>query len=385
MIRATVKWLVDLTGLHFRYIEKEGTESYMKIGLVGLPKSGKTTIFNALSKSHAEVSAYSGGKAEPNLASVSVEDERLTRLAEIVKPKKTVYVSLDLMDFAGFAVHESDSAAFSPELLQLIRLNDALAVVLRNFPSDLEEDPSPFERLSTIESEFLLADHIIVENRLERIDKTRRTGQFTPLLESEQKLLKRIEAVLDTGQPLREMELEESEKKAVNGFKFLTLKPVMVVLNSAENNFGQNAALVEELGKKYPTIECAGKFEMELSQLDDEAEIEAFLADMGIAESARLRLTKTAFNMLGYISFFTIGKDEVRAWNIVRGDTAIDAAGSVHTDMARGFIRAECYSYDDFIECGGEERAVKEAGKFRLEGRDYVVKDGDMLCFRFNV
>lgn len=357
----------------------------MKIGLVGLPKSGKTTIFNALTKSRAEVSAYSGGKAEPNLASVAVEDDRLTRLSEIVKPKKTIYVSLDLMDFAGFKVQEHDGSAFSPELLQLIRLNDALAVVLRNFPTDLDDDPSPFERLSMIESEFLLADHIIVETRLERIEKTRRTGQFTPLLESEQKLLKRIEAFLDSGDPLREMELTDSEKKAVNGFKFLTLKPVTVVLNSAESNFGQNEALIEELNKRYPTIECAGSFEMELSQLDDEDEIEAFLSDIGITESARKRLTKTAFDMLGYISFFTIGKDEVRAWNIVRGDTAVDAAGSVHTDMARGFIRAECYSYDDFIECGGEEKSVKEAGKFRLEGRDYLVKDGDMLCFRFNV
>jgi ribosome-binding ATPase YchF (GTP1/OBG family) len=205
------------------------------------------------------------------------------------------------------------------------------------------------------------------------------------LLESELKLLKRIDTFLDSGLPLREMELEESEKKAVNGFKFLTLKPVMVVLNSSEENFGQNQSVLEELNKRYPTIECAGSFEMELSLLDDEAEIQAFLADIGITESARTRLTKTAFDMLGYISFFTIGKDEVRAWNIVKGSTALDAAGTVHTDMARGFIRAECYSFDDFIESGGEERAVKDAGKFRLEGKEYVVKDSDMLCFRFNV
>ena len=159
----------------------------------------------------------------------------------------------------------------------------------------------------------------------------------------------------------------------------------MVVLNSAEDNFGENDSLLAQLNDRYPTIECAGTFEMELSQLDDEAEIEAFLADMGITDSARLRLTKTAFDLLGYISFFTIGKDEVRAWNLVRGGTALDAAGTVHSDMARGFIRAECYSFDDFVACGGEERAVKEAGKSRLEGKEYVVQDGDMLCFRFNV
>ena len=357
----------------------------MKIGLVGLPKSGKTTIFNALTKAHAEVSAYGGGKAEPNLASVAVEDERLTKLSEIVHPKKTIYVSLDLTDFAGFSEHEADSTAFSPELLQLIRYNDALAVVLRNFHSDLDGDPSPADNLSTIEAEFLLADLFIVENRLERIEKTKRTGQFSPLLESEQKLLARLEAFLDSGHPLRDMELAESEKKAVNGFKFLTLKPVMVVLNSAEDNFGHNEAGLAELNKRYPTIECAGTFEMELSQLDDDDEIGAFLADIGITESARRRLTKAAFDMLGYISFFTIGKDEVRAWNIAKGSTALDAAGTVHSDMARGFIRAECYSFDDFIACGGEEKAVKEAGKFRLEGRDHVVKDGDMLNIRFNV
>jgi GTP-binding protein YchF len=357
----------------------------MKIGLVGLPKSGKTTIFNALTKSHAEVSAYSGGKAEPNLASVAVEDDRLTKLSEIVKPKKTIYVSLDLTDFAGFKEHEPGASAFTPELLQLSRYNDALAVVLRNFHTDIDGEPSPAEDLATIEAEFLLADHIIVENRLERIEKSRRTGQFSALLESEQKLLARLETFLDRGQPLRDLDLEESEKKAVNGFKFLTLKPVMAILNSGEDNFGQNETTLSELNRLYPTIECAGSFEMELSQLDNEADINAFLADFGIAESARQRLTKTAFDMLGYISFFTIGKDEVRAWNIVRGETALDAAGSVHTDMARGFIRAECYSFDDFVACGGEEKAVKEAGKFRLEGRDYVVKDGDMLCIRFNV
>lgn len=357
----------------------------MKIGLVGLPKSGKTTIFNTLTKSSAEVSAYRSHRAEPNLASVPVEDERLTKLSEIVRPKKTVYASLDVTDFAGFPEHEPELSAFSPEMLQQIRLNDALAVVLRNFPSDLLGDPTPLEDLSTIESEFLLADQIVVENRLERIEKTKRTGQFTPLLQSEQSLLERLHAHLEAGSPLREMELEDSEKKAVNGFQFLTLKPVMVILNSSEDNFGENEATLTHLNGLYRAIECAGTFEMELSHLEDEEEIAAFLADMGIAQSARQRLTRTAFELLGYISFFTIGKDEVRAWNIVKGSTALDAADTVHTDMSRGFIRAECYSFDDFIECGGEERSVKDAGRFRLEGRDYVVNDGDMLCIRFNV
>lgn len=357
----------------------------MKIGLVGLPKSGKTTIFNALTKGEAEVSAYSGGKAEPNLASVAVEDERVTRLSEIVRPKKTIYVNLDLTDFAGFVDDGETTGAFPQELLQQIRNNDAFAVVLRNFHSDLEGEPTPGQDLSAIEGEFLLADHIIVETRLERLAKAKRTGQFTPALETEQKLLQQLQEHLDSGRPLRELDLPPQERKSISGFQFLTLKPVMVILNSSEDIFGQNEATLAELSDRYPTIECAGTFEMELSQIDDAEEVAAFLQDMGMQDSARIRLTKTAYDLLGYISFFTIGKDEVRAWNVVRGSKAAEAAGTIHSDMERGFIRAECFSYEDFITCGEDERGVKEAGKFRLEGRDYIVKDGDMLCIRFNV
>ena len=356
----------------------------MKIGLVGLPKSGKTTIFNALTKSRAEVSAYSGGKAEPNLASVAVEDDRVTRLSDIYQPKKTTFASVDITDFAGFGDSGGETSTFPQELLQLIRNNDALGVVLRNFHDAMDESPTPNDDLSVIEGEFLLADHLIVENRLERMTKAKKTGQFTSVMESEEKLLMRLQAHLDSGNPLRDLEFPEAEEKALRGFQFLTLKPVMVILNSAEDNFGQNDAVLTELGKRYPTIEYAGSFEMELSQLSDD-EIEAFLADIGITESARMRLTRTAYEILGSISFFTVGKDEVRAWNINKGDRALDAAAAVHSDLARGFIRAEAFSFDDFIACGGDEKAVKDAGQFRLEGRDYVVKDGDMICIRFNV
>jgi ribosome-binding ATPase YchF (GTP1/OBG family) len=204
-------------------------------------------------------------------------------------------------------------------------------------------------------------------------------------MEGEEKLLIRLQAHLEAGHPLRGLDLAGNEEKSVRGFQFLTLKPLMVVLNSAEDNFGQNEAALAELSKRFPTIEYAGSFEMELSHLSDEEEIEAFLADIGITESARLRLTRTAYEILGSISFFTVGKDEVRAWNISQGDKALDAAATIHSDLARGFIRAECFSYDDFLACGGDEKAVKDARKFRLEGRDYVVKDGDMICIRFNV
>lgn len=357
----------------------------MKIGLVGLPKSGKTTIFNALTKSQAATSAYGGGRAEPNLATVAVEDDRVKKLAEIYRPKKTTFASVDITDFAGFGDSTGERSAFPQQLLQLIRNNDAIAVVLRNFSTDMDGAPSPADDLSTIEEEFLLADHLIVENRLDRIAKAKRTGQFTPLMETELKLLTRLQSHLDAGNPLRSLQLPDEEEKTVRGFQFLTLKPVMLVLNSAEADFGRNEAALSELNERYPTIECAGNFEMELSQLSDGEEIEAFLADIGITGSARQRLAKTAYDILGYISFFTVGKDEVRAWNIRRGGSALDAAATVHSDLARGFIRAECFSYEDFIACGGDEKAVKEAGKFRLEGRDYAVKDGDMICIRFNV
>lgn len=376
--------MIPKSGLHYDHAEIERTTTGMKIGLVGLPKSGKTTIFNALTKSRAEVSAYSGGKAEPNLASVAVEDDRVTKLSEIYQPKKTTFASVDITDFAGFSDSGGETSTFPQELLQLIRNNDALGVVLRNFHDAMDESPTPNDDLSVIEGEFLLADHLIVENRLERMTKAKRTGQFTSVMESEEKLLTRLQAHLDSGNPLRDLEFPEAEEKALRGFQFLTLKPVMVILNSAEDNFGQNETLLTELGKRYSTIEYAGSFEMELSQLSDD-EIEAFLADIGITESARMRLTRTAYELLGSISFFTVGKDEVRAWNISKGDKALDAAGAVHSDLARGFIRAEAFSFDDFIACGGDEKAVKDAGKFRLEGRDYVVKDGDMICIRFNV
>lgn len=357
---------------------------FMKIALVGLPKSGKTTIFNALTRSQAEVSAYAGGKREPNLASVSVEDDRVTRLSEIYRPKKTIYASVDITDFVGFGESGDDSSGLPAELVQLVRTNDAIAVVLRNFDSDIDGAAQPQDDLAQIEDEFVLADLILVENRLERIAKSQRTGQKTVILENEEKLLKRLQEILAAGTTLREVELTDADEKAIRGFQFLTLKPVMVIVNSTEENHGKNGQLIEKLNGEYPTIECAGNFEMELSQLDEQEEIEAFLADIGIEESARQRLTHTAYDILGYISFFTVGKDEVRAWNISKGDTALVAADTIHSDLARGFIRAECFSFEDFIEAGSE-KGVKDAGKFRLEGKDYVVKDGDMICIRFNV
>jgi GTP-binding protein YchF len=355
----------------------------MKIGIIGLQNSGKTTIFNALTRSEAEVADYSNARAEPNLAVVNVEDERVTRLTEMYKPRKTIHSTVEFIDFAGVARH-SDKAGFPPELVQAARVTDALAVVVRNFPHDLMGESTPVADLESIEDEMVLSDLIIVETRLERIAQDNKKGKKTAQTLLEEETLQAIRDTLNDGAPIRGMELSAEAEKALRGFQFLTQKPLMVILNSDEERFGKNAALMTELGAKYRTIEFAGSFEMELSRMTEEEDIRLFMEDMGITESARSLLTRTAYDLLGYISFFTVGPDEVRAWNLRRGQNAVEAAGVIHSDLARGFIRAECFAYADLIACGSE-KGVKEKGLLRLEGKDYPVKDGDILCIRFNV
>jgi hypothetical protein len=356
----------------------------MKIGLVGLPNSGKTTIFNALTKSQAAVTAYAGTKVEPNVAIVPVGDERVSRLSAMYKPKKTIYASIEVVDFVGLKEGSSKDEAMAAELVRLIKNVDALAMVVRNFSDDAGAAPNPLRDLKILTDEFVLADLIVVEKRLERIRASQKKGIRTALEQLEEKVLERVAVELNAERPLRDLELSPEEEKAIRGFGFLTRKPAFVIVNSQESNFGKNAELIDEFQKLFPTVEFAGSFEMELAQLDNEDDARAFMQDMGITESARDRLTRIAYATLGYISFFTVGDDEVRAWNVKRGAPAVDAAGTIHTDLARGFIRAECMSYADLAELGSE-KAVKEKGRLRLEGRDYVVKDGDILTIRYNV
>ena len=354
----------------------------MKIGLLGLPRSGKTTVFNALTKAEAPV-AHSNGKAEPNLAVIRVLDERVDRLSEIYDPRKTVYATVEFVDFVGLAESADRKDTFSSAAMAMIKNMDALALVVRNFSDDLLGDPTPMQDVRKLNDELTLSDLIVVENRLERIENGYRRGQTTDGLVREEKTLRRILDHLNLNQPIRDMELSAEEGKAVRGFRFLTKKPLMVILNSDESNFGKNGSLMSEIEKTQRAIEFAGKFEMELSRLDDE-EAALFMEDMGIAESAYRRLTNLAYEILGYISFFTVGSDEVRAWNVRRGDTALDAAAAIHSDLARGFIRAECFSYEACLQYGSE-KSIREKGLFRLEGKDYRVKDGDILNIRFNV
>ncbi len=355
----------------------------MKIGFIGLPKSGKTTLFNALTGSSASVSAFSAGRVGPNLAAVKVGDERVTALSAIYRPKRIVYPTIEIVDFAGVSEEEARADAFSGDMMKLVRTCDALAVVLRGFGSDLLGDPTPLADLRKIEDELLIADLIIAEKRLEKIESGLKKGQATPALRAEEKVLRRVVEGLNAGRPVRELDLDADGETLLRGFQFLTMKQALVILNSHEALFGRNGAALAEIGERYRALEFAGEFEMELSRLDEES-ARAFMDDMGIRESARDRLTALAYDALGYISFFTVGDDEVRAWNVRRNATAVEAAAAIHSDLARGFIAAECFKYEDLV-AWGSEKAVKDKGKFLLAGRDYSVKDGDILSIRFNV
>ena len=356
----------------------------MKIGLVGLPNSGKTTIFNALTRSEAEVGAYANNTAEPNIAVVQVADERITRLTQLYHPKKTAYATIEVVDFAGLTKGSARKDDFFSTQMNLIRNLDAVALVVRNFSDDLTGALVPLADIETIDTEFILSDMIIAEKRLERIAWSTRRGKITNTMQLEEKVLEKVLDGLNGGQHVRDLNLNHNEQKLISGFQFLTHKPFFVILNSAEKNFGRNQDLLVAIEAKYHVVEFAGKFEMELAAFGDSEEAGMFMAEMGIAESARDRMTRFAYEILGHISFITVGTDEVRAWTLRTGDTALDAAAAIHSDLCRGFIRAECFSYDDLMACGSE-KGIRDNGCFRLEGKNYKVKDGDILNIRFSI
>ncbi|MBN1760758.1 MAG: redox-regulated ATPase YchF [Chitinispirillaceae bacterium] len=354
----------------------------MKIGLFGLPKSGKTTLFNALTGSDAPINSFSP-KVEPNISIVRVLDQRIDFLSQMYNPKKTTYATLEIVDVAGIQGDALRQESFSGELMRIIRNVDALAIVVRGFDSDLEGEPAIEADLKTIEEELFLSDMIVLEKRLERIKEGHKKGKKSDLSIAEEELIERCLAHLNDHPSLRDMEFSAADLQIIRGFQLFTLKPALVIVNTDESRYGKNDAVIGTVSQLHRTVEFAGNFEMELSRLDAE-EAKLFMDDMNITESARSRLSTLAYEILGYISFFTVGSDEVRAWNITGGATAVTAAGAIHSDLARGFIAAECFSYNDLRELGSE-KAIREQGKFRLVGKDYIVVDGDILNIRFNV
>ncbi|MGD2097885.1 MAG: redox-regulated ATPase YchF [Desulfobacterales bacterium] len=356
----------------------------MNIGLIGLPNSGKTTVFNALAKSQARVSSHAQSDSEPNRAVLDVVDDRVKALCDMYRPRKTTYAAIELIDFAGLTQGAARQELFSSAAMALIKNMDAIALVVRNFENDLSEPPTPLQDIEKLEAELLISDLIIAESRLERVEKDCRRGKKAHLLEAEKRLLHRLIDHLNNNQPIRLLKLDAESEKMIRGFQFLTQKPAMVIVNSDENNFAKHSRQLEAVHQHYRVVEFAGKFEMELSQLEDQEEIALFMADIGIKESARDRLCKAAYELLGYISFFTVGADEVRAWSIKQGESAQAAAAKIHTDLARGFIRAECFTFNDLI-AHGSEKQLGAKGLLRLEGKNYIVQDGNVLNIRFNI
>jgi len=346
----------------------------MKIGLVGFAGSGKTTVFNAMTGLDAPV----GFGGELRLGAVRVPDQRIDALSRIFEPKKTIYAEITFTDIPG--EHGAEKKGLSRRALQQIRDQEALCLVLRAFPNPaLEGEPDPLGDLEAFHAECVLADLELVERRLERGKRERASPAELAAFEM-------MRSSLEDERPIRSIPPEQLHREQLRGYALLTDRPLLVALNVAESDAG--SPLPPVLAARVASLDAAGlvlsaSVEAEIASLASEDQA-AFLADLGLTESALARFIRTAYGLLDLISFFTVGKDEVRAWTIRRGTRARQAAGRIHSDLERGFIRAEVMPYDLFMQYGSEH-ALKEAGKMQLEGKDFVVSDGDILNIRFNV
>ena len=362
----------------------------MKIGIVGLPYVGKTTIFNALTQSEAETGTYIVQKGS-NISSVKVPDERLASLAGVFNPKRVTPTSIDYVDVAGVAKGDIAREGLEAGIIAELREVDALAHVVRVFEDDavphVDGDVDAKRDIETIDIELTFADLQIIDSRLDRLSRELRT-QKVPALEHERTVLERCKGALEAGVALREIELSPEDERAIRGYGFLTQKPLLVILNIGEDGLDQTESIHESIGdsaQKPQTeiIAVVAKLEMEISQLDEE-DAEIFLGEMGLNESALTRVIHASYRLLGLITFFTVVSDELRAWTLRGGMMAVEAAAAIHTDMARGFIRAETIHWADLVDCGSLAKA-RDKGLLRLEGKDYTVQDGDVLTIRFNV
>ena len=359
----------------------------MEVGIVGLPVSGKSTLFSTLTGQSAEA-GYSGGKVEVHRGIVKVPDERLDKLTEIFNPRKKVPATIEYIEVGGMESDASQGKGFDAQFLQVLKNTAALCVVIRAFENEIYPHPAGsidvLRDFATVESEFLLSDLSIVENRVGRLEaQVKKVKDEQAIKELE--LLKRCQALLENETPLRETEFSDDEELMLRGFQFLTAKPLVVVINISETDIANESEIAKQVPEKLnvSVITMCARAEQEISQLDEEDRV-LFQEDLGIEEPALAKLIRTSYELLGLISFFTVGEDECRAWTIREGTVAQKAAGVIHSDLERGFIRAEVTHYTDFIELGSLAKC-REKGVLRLEGKTYVVKDGDIMTVRFNV
>lgn len=363
----------------------------MQIALIGFSKSGKTTVFNALTASDAETSAYATGKAKTHRAVVEVPDDRLDRLCSLFESKKLVHATIDYLDPVGIRKDQAgEGAGLGDEMLHTIATADALVAVIRAFEDDSGVECDPVGDGEALLLELILSDLAKVDNRLERITSQiqRIGGKDRQRLEDEQAVLQKLKAVLEKEKPIRDLDFSPEEDRILRSFQFLTTKPLLLILNVPEGETGE--ALKEKLtavlpqdGENTPILPLCGQTEMEIAQLDPE-ERKIFLEEYGISEPGAARMIRLSYDTLGLISFFTVGPTEAHAWTIRKETPAVEAAGAIHSDLQRGFIRAQVVPWEDLLEDKTFAEAKKNA-HLRLEGKEYIVQDGDVIEIMFNV
>lgn len=348
----------------------------MKVAIIGLMQSGKSTLVSAVS-----------GKAVPPVGSVSIEevivpvpDERLDWLTDLYKPKKTVHGTIDCLDLPGLSFSEESSRTAARRLFGQVRTVDMFVIVVKGYGAGA----NPAGDVSDLQIELLLSDLELVTTRIERLEKQIHKPTKTQSRDKAELALQlKLQEALESENPVSSVIEHDNELELIKSLGFLTMKPVMVVVNVGEDHAGEQVDLGDAVGEGVEVVTLCASLESELAQLDEESRKE-FMSDMGIEEPAASKFVQSCYATLGLVSFLTVGKDEVRAWPIRKGTAALDAAGKIHSDIKRGFIRAETIAYVDMKELG-DEKACKAAGKTRLEGKTYIVQDGDIINFRFNV
>jgi ribosome-binding ATPase len=358
----------------------------MKLGIIGLPGAGKTTIFNALTRGDAPTGRNMGGRFDVLTVVVEVPDRRVDRLAELFAPRKVTYAQVVYTDIAGLQKGMGENGGLAGPLLNHLAGLDGLVHVVRAFDEPLLPHPDgsvdPLRDVEVMDTELLLNDLLIVEGKLERLEEGLRKGVLKNRAEAlaEQALFVRLQAALSAEQPLRDIGLDDAEEKSLRGYGLLTLKPVLVVFNIGEE---QDEVVCYYRHAQSAVANLRGRLEAELAQLPAD-EVALFMEEYGVAELGLDRVIRYSYDLLGLQSFFTVGEDEVRAWTVRRAATAVEAAATIHTDLARGFIRAEVVGCDELLQLGGMARA-RSAGRLRLEGKQYQVQDGEIMHVKFNV